>query len=67
LLDFDDTEFTVTAMADGAKASPYTVSVHMLYENFDSFILFEPGGHLDVTQAIYTAINDVAVRVMDSK
>ncbi|MDE0967856.1 MAG: acyclic terpene utilization AtuA family protein [Octadecabacter sp.] len=67
LVDFDDTGFTVTPMADGAKASPHTVSAHMLYENSDPFILFEPGGHLDVTQATYTAINDVAVRVMGSK
>ena len=67
LVDFDDTGFTVTPMADGAKASPHTVSAHMLYENSDPFILFEPGGHLDVTQATYTAINDVAVRVIGSR
>jgi hypothetical protein len=67
LVDFDDTGFTVTPMADGAKATPHTVSAHMLYENSDPFILFEPGGHLDVTQATYTAIDDVAVRVTGSQ
>jgi len=39
----------------------------MLYENSDPFILFEPGGHLDVTQAQYTALNDRSVRVTGSK
>jgi hypothetical protein len=67
LVDFDDTGFTVTPMADGAKATPHTVSAHMLYENSDPFILFEPGGHLDVTRATYTAIDDVAVRVTGSQ
>jgi hypothetical protein len=28
-VDFDDTGFTVTLMADGAKATPLTVSAHM--------------------------------------
>jgi hypothetical protein len=67
LVDFDETGFTVTPMADGAKATPHTVSAHMLYENSDPFIMFEPGGHLDVTRATYTAIDDVAVRVTGSQ
>jgi hypothetical protein len=67
LVDFDETGFTVTPMADGAKATPHTVSAHMLYENSDPFILFEPGGHLDVTRAKYTAIDDVSVRVTGSQ
>ena len=67
LVDFDDTGFTVTPMADGAKATPHTVSAHMLYENSDPFILFEPGGHLDVTRATYTAIDDTSVRVTGSQ
>ena len=66
LVDFDDTGFSVTPMADGAKASPHTVSAHMLYENSDPFILFEPGGYLDVTQATYRALDDRCVRVEGS-
>jgi len=66
LVDFDDSGFTVTPMADGAYATPHTVSAHMLYENSDPFILHEPGGHLDVTQARYTAVSDRAVRVEGS-
>ncbi len=66
LVDFDDTGFTVTPMADGAFATPHTVSAHMLYENSDPFILYGPGGHLDVTNAKYTAVDDRCVRVTGS-
>ncbi|MGJ8615908.1 MAG: acyclic terpene utilization AtuA family protein [Sulfitobacter sp.] len=67
LVDFDDEGFTVTPLADGAHASPHTVSAHMLYENSDPFILFEPGGHLDVTCADYVAVDETSVRVTGSK
>ncbi|SEQ58410.1 Protein of unknown function [Loktanella sp. DSM 29012] len=63
LLDTDADGFTVTPLADGACATPHTVSAHMLYENSDPFILHEPGGYLDVTDATYTAIDDRSVRV----
>lgn len=62
-IDFDAAGFTITPMSDVARATPYTVSAHMLYENSDPYILFEPGGHLDVTHAIYTAVDDRSVRV----
>jgi hypothetical protein len=48
-VDFDDTGFTLHPWRTG-KGDPHTVSGHMLYENSDPFILFEPGGHLDVTR-----------------
>ncbi|MFK7879947.1 acyclic terpene utilization AtuA family protein [Roseobacter sp.] len=67
LIDFDETGFTVTPLADGAHASPHTVSAHMLYENSDPFILYERGGHLDVTGAEYVALDDTSVRVEGSK
>lgn len=67
LIDFDAGGFTITPMADGSRATPHTVSAHMLYENSDPFILFEPGGHLDVTEATYTALDDRSVRVTGSK
>lgn len=66
LIDFDDTGFTITPTADGAHASPHTVSAHMLYENSDPFILYEPGGHLDVTGSNYTPVDDRSVRVEGS-
>ena len=67
LIDFDQEGFTVTPMADGAHATPHTVSAHMLYENSDPFILHEPGGYLDVRHAQYAALNDTSVRVTGSK
>jgi hypothetical protein len=65
-IDFDADGFTVTPLADGAFATPHTVSAHMLYENSDPFILYEPGGHLDVTNATYTALDARSVRVTGS-
>lgn len=66
LIDFDDTGFTVTPLAEDAHCTPHTVSAHMLYENSDPFILHEPGGHLDVSAARYSALDDTRVRVEGS-
>ncbi len=55
MVDFDADGFTIQPLADKARATPHTVSAHMLYENSDPFILYEPGGHLDVTGSTYTA------------
>ena len=38
----------------------------MLYENADPFVLYEPGGYLDVTGARYTALDPRRVRVEGS-
>ena len=67
MISFDDTGFTVTPMGENARATPHTVSAHMLYENSDPFILYEPGGYLDVTDAHYVALDDRQVRVEGSK
>ncbi len=67
LLDVDQDGFTVTPLADGARATPQTVFAHMLYENTDPFILYEPGGHLDVRDADYAAVDDRSVRVTGSR
>jgi hypothetical protein len=65
-IDFDATGFTIEPMAEDAAATPFTVSAHMLYENSDPFILYEPGGHLDVTGARYSAEDSRRVRVEGS-
>ena len=67
LIDFDDHGFTVTALADSGQATPRTVSAHMLYENADPYILYEPGGYLDVRDAQYQSLNDKQVRVTGSQ
>jgi hypothetical protein len=66
MVTFDDTGFTIEPLSDEAYATPHTVSAHMLYENADPFILYEPGGYLDVTDATYTALDDRRVRVTGS-
>jgi Acyclic terpene utilisation family protein AtuA len=66
IVDFDNDGFTITPLAKDAHATPHTVSAHMLYENTDPFILYEPGGHLDVTDAQYAALDTSRVRVTGS-
>jgi len=66
-IDFDADGFTIEPMAQAAAATPYTVSAHMLYENSDPYILYEPGGHLDVTGSDYRALDGRRVRVEGSK
>lgn len=66
MVEFDAGGFTVHPLADGAQATPHTVFAHMLYENSDPFILHEPGGHLDVSQAAYDALDETRVRVTGS-
>jgi len=66
MITFDSDGFTVEPMAPTARATPYTVSAHMLYENSNPLQLYEPGGHLDVTGASYTALDDRRVRVTGS-
>lgn len=67
MVEFDKAGFTVHPLADDARATPQTVLAHMLYENSDPFILHEPGGHLDVTDATYEALDEVRVRVEGSR
>ncbi len=62
-IDFDERGFTIEPLGATARATPYTVSAHMLYENTDPYILHEPGGHLDVTASRYIALDDRRVRV----
>ncbi|MCK8463461.1 DUF1446 domain-containing protein [Aliiroseovarius sp. S1339] len=67
LIDFDAEGFTITPMGKDARATPRTVSAHMLYENSDPYRLYEPGGYLDVTGAEYEALDDRRVRVTGSE
>jgi len=67
LLEVDKHGFTVEAMSEDAFCSPESVSAHMLYENSNPFLLYEPGGCLDVSNAEYQSINRRQVRVTGSK
>jgi hypothetical protein len=46
--------------------TPHSVSAHMLYENSNPFVLVEPGGVLDVTDATYVQKDSRTVRVEGS-
>jgi hypothetical protein len=48
------------------RCSPESVSAHMLYENSDPFRLIEPGGVLNVTEAVYEQVSGRAVKVTRS-
>ncbi|MEL7104880.1 MAG: acyclic terpene utilization AtuA family protein [Pseudomonadota bacterium] len=67
MVDFDEDGFTVTPLGAASRATPHTVSAHMLYENADPFILTEPGGHLDVSGAEYAGRDDGSVRVTGAR
>ena len=45
-------------MRKKTQATPYSVSAHMLYETANPYILYEPGGYLDVSKAKYKKINE---------
>jgi len=67
LLDIDKEGFSVMPMAADAQCTPHSVSAHMLYENSDPNVLYEPGGLLDVTQARYKQTDEKTVRVTGSQ
>ena len=67
VIDFDTQGFSVQPMAKGAICTPLSVAAHMLYENADPNILYEPGGHLDVSDAEYTQQDKRTVQVMGAR
>lgn len=67
MVEFDPAGFSVQPLAKGVECTTHTVSAHMLYENSDPFILYEPGGHLDVTGSHYVQKERGSVRVTGSK
>ena len=66
-LDFEADSCLITPLAEDARATPHTVSAHMLYENSDPFRLYEPGGYLDVTHASYGQEAEGAVRIAGAR
>lgn len=63
----DATGFTIEPLDPGAACTPHSVAAHMLYETANPFLLREPDGTLDVTDATYTAIDERTVRVEGSR
>ncbi len=59
--------FEIEPLSPNNRCEPYSVSAHLLYENTDPLRLLEPGGVLDVTDAVYTAVDERVVRVTGSR
>jgi hypothetical protein len=66
MLSIDAGGFDVEPLHADNSCTPYSVSAHMLYENSDPYELKEPGVLLNARNAVYTAIDDRAVRVTGS-
>lgn len=58
--------FRVEPLHPENRCDPTSVSAHMLYENANPFLLTEPGGTLDVTEAKYEAVDERTVEVTGS-
>jgi hypothetical protein len=59
--------FTIEPLDLDAACTPILVAAHMLYETANPFEMREPGGTLDVTDAVYKAVDERVVRVEGSK
>ena len=59
--------FDVEPLSQNNHCAPDSVSAHMLYENSDPFLLYEPGGVLNVKQARYAQLDPRSVRVTGSE
>jgi hypothetical protein len=66
LISIDESGFEVEPLNIDNYCDPHSVSAHMLYENSNPFVLVEPGGVLDVTDASYVQKDDRTVRVEGS-
>lgn len=61
-----DDGFVIEPLDPDMRCTPQSVAAHGLYENTDPFLLHEPSGTLDLTEAAYAAVDDRAVRVTGS-
>lgn len=59
--------FCVEPLNPDRKCTPTSVSAHTLYEKSNPYILPGPGGHLDLSECVFTADSDRRVRVIGSK
>ena len=67
LVVIDDDGFTVDPLEPSSACSPLSVAAHMVYETANPNTMREPSGTLDVSDAIYTALDDRRVRVTGSR
>ena len=55
--------FDVEPLDPGSRLTPHSVAAHTLYENANPYLITEPSGVLDTTDATYTALDERRVRV----
>ena len=67
MADIDSSGFTIEPPNPAMRCTPQSVASHTLYENGDPYLLVEPGGTLDTSQARYEAATDRSVRVTGSR
>ena len=63
LATLDDEGFELESMAPERAATPVSVAAHSLYEQADPFVVHEPEGSVDLTNARYVAIDERRCRV----
>ncbi|MEU6098315.1 acyclic terpene utilization AtuA family protein [Streptomyces sp. NPDC047079] len=55
--------FDVETLDPASRLTPHSVAAHTLYENANPYLITEPSGVLDTTDATYTALDEHRVRV----
>jgi hypothetical protein len=61
-----DDHFDIAPLDPESRCTPQSVAAHTLYENADPFLITEPSGTIDTTDASYAALDDRTVRVRGS-
>lgn len=62
-----DDHFDVRTLQPGSRLTAQSLAAHTLYENADPFLVVEPSGVLDTTDATYEQLDDTTVRVAGSR
>ena len=62
-----DEYFDLEPISPVQQCSPLSVAAHALYETGDPYLMLEPGGEMDLTEASYEAVDERIVRVRGSK
>ncbi|MEY9962685.1 hypothetical protein ABIA33_000711 [Streptacidiphilus sp. MAP12-16] len=62
-----DDHFDVEPLDPNSRLTPHSVAAHTLYENANPYLITEPSGVLDTTDADYTALDERRVRVTGAK
>jgi len=59
--------FILEPMNDGMRVTPNSVAAHMMYEQPDPYLFYEPEGMIDLKESKFEQIDDRRVRVWGSR